>query len=277
MNGVDIVVKDAAYYKKAVKIERAGKRKLFLSLGKLAQELKRIRKSTAGLEENAQYRNQAWYQGGLWRAPQVLPEVQRNVADNQRARPREAISLSDMFLNLVIVTGFTRVGLAITSTGRVEMGHLLYFAVFWNIWMKETSYSTRFDTTDLSAQLESLLTCFAVLFASLSASLPMSSEGGVRIMMMAAFSSFMHLCLMGRVLWWYNDAQSNNSVEFHAKQFAIYNIIMNFAEAATWIIGVVFITPSYRWIIFLVGVLMALRVPRSFLSNDFHGVYYIVL
>ena len=81
--------KDIPYYKKEVKKEKAGKRKLFLSLVKLAEELKRVRKNTAGLEENAQYRNQAWYEGGLWRAPQVLPEVKRNVADNQRARPRD--------------------------------------------------------------------------------------------------------------------------------------------------------------------------------------------
>lgn len=279
----DNVVKDVAYYRKEAKKEKAGKRKIFHSLLKLAEELKRIRTNTAGLEARAQYRNQAWYQGGLWRAPTVLPEVQREVADNQRTRPREAISLSDMFLNLVIVTGFTRVGLAITSTGSVELGHLLYFAVFWTIWEKETSYATRFDTTDLSAKFETLLTCFAVLFASLSVLLPMSSEGGVRIMIMAAFCSSMHLCLMGRVLWWYKDAQSNNSVEYHVKQYAVYNIIMNFAEATTWIIGVTFISPSYRWIIFLVGVLLALRIPRLILSNDFHaansqrGVLFILL
>jgi len=277
-----LVAKDAEYYKNEVKKEKAGKRKLYLSLVKLAEELTIVRKDTASLEERAQYRNQTWYQGGLWRAPQVLPEVQRNVAEYQRARPREAISLSDMFLNLVIVTGFTRVGLAITSAGSVEMEHLLYFAVFWTIWGKETSYATRFDTTDLSAQLETLLTCFAVLFASLSVSLPMSSEGGVRIMIMAAFCSSMHLCLMGRVLWWYKDA-SNNSVEYHVKQYALYNIIMNFTEATSWIIGIFYVIPSYRWIVFLVGVLMALRIPRSILSNDFHaansqrGVLFILL
>ena len=266
--------KDIPYYKKEVKKEKAGKRKLFLSLVKLAEELKRVRKNTAGLEENAQYRNQAWYEGGLWRAPQVLPEVKRNVADNQRARPREAISLSDMFLNLVIVTGFTRVGLAITNTGHVEMDHVLYFAVFWVIWCKETAYATRFDTTDLSAQFETLLACFAVLFASLSVSLPMSSDGAVRIMIMAAFCSSMHLCLMGRVLWWYKDAQSSdNSVEYHVKQYALYNIIMNFMETAAWITGITYVIPAHRWIVFLVGVILALRIPRSILSNDFHGTF----
>mmetsp|Transcript_64650 Transcript_64650/g.72270 ORF Transcript_64650/g.72270 Transcript_64650/m.72270 type:complete len:577 (-) Transcript_64650:1026-2756(-) len=279
----DNVLKDIPYYKREVKKEKAGKRKLFLSLVKLAEELTRVRKNTAGLEENAQYRNQTWYEGGLWRSPQVLPEVQRNIAVNERARPRDAISLSDMFLNLVIVTGFTRVGLAITDTGKVEMKHVLYFAVFWTIWCKETSYATRFDTTDLSAQFETLLTCFAILFASLSVSLPMSSDGAVRIMIMAAFCSSMHFCLMGRVLWWYKDAQANNSVEYHVKQYALYNIIMNFTEIATWIIGSVFVSPSYRWIVFLVGVLLALRIPRFVLSNDFHaansqrGVLFILL
>merc|ERR1712238_494578 len=93
----------------------------------------------------------------------------------------------------------------------------------------------------------------------------------------------MHFCLMGRVLWWYKDAQANNSVEYHVKQYALYNIIMNFTEIATWIIGSVFVSPSYRWIVFLVGVLLALRIPRFVLSNDFHaansqrGVLFILL
>jgi Bacterial low temperature requirement A protein (LtrA) len=262
--------KDINYYKKEIKKEKAGKRKLYHSLIKLADELKRLRRYTADLQENDQYRNQAWYEGGLWRAPQVLPEVHREISKEQRARPREAISLSDMFLNLVIVTGFTRVGLAITSTGQVQVESVLYFAVFWTIWGKEASYSSRFDTTDLSAQFETLLTCFAVLFASLSVSLPMNSEGGARIMMMAGFCSFLHVCLMGRVLWWYMDAQIS-TVEHHVKHYALYNTLMNMAETATWILGWLYAPPEWRWIIFLVAVLMALRIPRAFLANDFHG------
>lgn len=262
--------KDINYYKKEIQKEKAGKRKLYHSLIKLAEELKRLRRRTDELQENDQYRNQTWYEGGLWRAPQVLPEVHREVSDNQRARPREAISLSDMFLNLVIVTGFTRVGLAITSTGQVQVESILYFAVFWTIWGKEASYSTRFDTTDLSAQFETLLTCFAVLFASLSVSLPMDSEGGARIMIMAGFCSFLHVLLMGRVLWWYMDAQIS-TVEHHVKHYALYNTLMNAVETATWILGRLYVPPDWRWVIFLVAVLMALRIPRAFLANDFHG------
>jgi hypothetical protein len=262
--------KDINYYKNEIKKEKEGKRKLYHSLIKLAEELKRLRRQTADLQENDQYRNQTWYEGGLWRAPQVLPEVQREVSDKQRARPREAISLSDMFLNLVIVTGFTRVGLAITSTGEIQVESILYFAVFWTIWGKEASYSTRFDTTDLSAQLETLLTCFAVLFASLSVSLPMDSEGGARIMIMAGFCSLLHFCLMGRVLWYYKDAQIS-TVEYHVKHYALYNTLMNAAETATWVLGRMFVPSKWRWVIFLVAVLMALRIPRAFLANDFHG------
>jgi Bacterial low temperature requirement A protein (LtrA) len=262
--------KDINYYKKEIKKEKEGKRKLYHSLIKLAEELKRLRRHTADLQQHDQYRNQAWYEGGLWRAPQVLPEVHREVSDNQRARPREAISLSDMFLNLVIVTGFTRVGLAITSTGKVQVESILYFAVFWTIWGKEASYSTRFDTTDLSAQLETLLTCFAVLFASLSVSLPMDSEGGARIMIMAGFCSLLHVCLMGRVLWYYKDAQIS-TVEHHVKHYALFNTLMNAAETATWVLGRMYVPSKRRWVIFLVAVLMALRIPRAFLANDFHG------
>jgi hypothetical protein len=262
--------KDINHYKNEIKKEKEGKRKLYQSLIKLAGELKRLRRHTADLQENDQYRNQTWYEGGLWRAPQVLPEVQREVSNNQRAQPREAISLSDMFLNLVIVTGFTRVGLAITSTGQVQVESILYFAVFWTIWGKEASYSTRFDTTDLSAQLETLLTCFAVLFVSLSVSLPMDSEGGARIMIMAGFCSLLHVCLMGRVLWYYKDAQIS-TVEHHVKYYALFNTLMNAAETATWVLGRMYVPAKWRWVIYLVAVLMALRIPRAFLANDFHG------
>lgn len=262
--------KDVNYYKKEIRKEKAGKRKLFQSLVKLAEELKRLRTQTAGLAENVQYRNQPWYEGGMWRAPQVLPEVQRGVSDDQRARPREAISLSDLFFNLVIVTGFTRVGLAITQSTEVRMESVLYFAVFWTIWGKGASYASRFDTTDLSAQLQTLLTCFAVLFTSLSVNLPMESEGGTRIMYMAAFCSLMHFSLMVRVLWWYRDAEMN-TVEHHVKFYALFNTWMNLAETTTWVLGALFVPPSHRWIPFLAAVLMALRIPRAFLANDFHG------
>ena len=56
-------VKDVAYYKKEVEKEKAGKRKLYLSLVKLAEELKKTRQNTAGLKERAQYQNQTWYEG----------------------------------------------------------------------------------------------------------------------------------------------------------------------------------------------------------------------
>lgn len=274
--------KDIYFYKNEVKKEKAGKRKIFLSLIKLAQELKRVRKQTAGLEENAQYQNQTWYEGGLWRAPRVLPEIKRNVTLTERTRSRTAISLSDMFLNLVIVTGFTRVGMAMNDKSSVELSHVLYFAVFWTIWSRETSYTTRFDTRDLSAQFETLCASLAVLFGSLSVSLPMNSDGAIRIMVMAAFCCTMHLCLMVRVLCWYKGAETS-SVEYHVKQYALFNIIMNLTETITWVVGILFVSPTYRWIIFLVGVILALRIPRSILSDDFHaansqrGVLFILL
>jgi Bacterial low temperature requirement A protein (LtrA) len=265
-NGTIAAIKDIAYYRNEIKKEKAGKRKLFHALHKLAGELKKVKSK---VKEDA-YRNTAWYEGGLWRAPQVLPEAQRTTSTQDRARPRDAISLSDMFFNLVVVVGFTRVGLAITRTSAVKIEDLLYFATFWTIWGKEASYSSRFDTTDLSAKVETLLACFAVLFASLSVSLPMDSEGGARIMYMAGFCSFLHFGLSARVLWWYRDA-STYSVDQHVKNYATFNTLMNLIETSTWICGVFFVPTNYRWIVFLVAVAMALRVPRAFLANDFHG------
>lgn len=271
-NGTIAAIKDINYYRNEIKKEKAGKRKLFHALHKLAGELKKVKKKSAGLQDEEAYRNTAWYQGGLWRAPQVLPEAQREVSTQDRTRPRDAISLSDMFFNLVVVVGFTRVGLAITHTSQIKAEDVLYFATFWTIWGKEASYSSRFDTTDLSAKVETLLSCFAVLFASLSVSLPMDSEGGARIMYMAGFVSFLHFCLMARVLWWYREVTSY-SVDQHVRTHALYNTLMNLLETCTWILGAFLVPVSYRWIVFIVAVALALRVPRAFLANDFHGAF----
>ncbi|KAL3944565.1 MAG: hypothetical protein SGBAC_001331, partial [Bacillariaceae sp.] len=159
--------RDKGYYKKLLAQEKEGKRKLFHALVKLVGELK-IYKGGQGPNQT---NNQAWYEGGLWRAPRVLPNIETQTQNkDDRTRVRQAVSLSDLFFNLVIVTAFTRVGLAITRSGMVTTDSFLYFAVFWTIWSKEASYTTRFDTTDLSAKAGTLVTCFAVLLASLSVS-----------------------------------------------------------------------------------------------------------
>lgn len=273
-DATDEVDGDIAYYKNLAKQEKAGKRKLFQSLVKLANELKRVRNEASPLKEHAAYANQTWYEGGMWRAPTVLPGVEQQ--RGKIARLREAISLSDLFFNLVIVTAFTRVGVAITQSGTLSHTSLLYFAIFWTIWSKEASYSTRFDTTDLSAQAGKLVTCFAVLFASLSVSAPLQSVDGTRIMVMAAFCALLHCGLMGRVYWWHRAA-ALNSLEHHVQRYAYYNLLMNLIEAAVWIAGI--LAPqdlTYRWVFFLFGVLCSLRIPRAFMGNDFHGPFYSV-
>lgn len=260
---------DKAFYRKQLMQEKEGKRKLFHALVKLVSELK-IYKTRAFND----FDNQAWYEGGLWRAPKVLPNIETQQKNkNQGARARQAVSLSDLFFNLVTVTAFTRVGLAVTKTGTVTMDSFLYFAVFWTIWSKEASYSTRFDTSDLSAKAATLVTCFAVLFASLSASAPMGSEGGSRIMFAGAFCSLLHCGLMARVFWWHKGAADNNAVDSHVQRYALFNTVMNFVESSTWIFGMVFCPYGYRWIIFTVGVMLGLRIPRAFMANDFHGMW----
>jgi len=279
--------RDVAYYKEQLKNEKAGKRKLYHSLVKLAEELKRLR-NTSTTTATPEYGNQSWYQGGVWKAPQLLPGVnqperttssggttattttQNSTTSPQRSRVRQAVSLSDLFFNLVIVTAFTRVGIAITNSGEVTGESVLYFAVFWTIWSKEASYSTRFDTTDLSSKVITLLNCFAVLFASLSVSSNIQTEGANRIMSMSAFCSLLHSFLMARVFSFYRMAEPN-TLDHHVLIYALFNCIMNLIESATWICGMIFAPLEYRYILFIVGVLLGLRIPRAFLANDFHG------
>ena len=274
-NAKKAAAKDIAFYKEQLKNEKAGKRKLYHSLVKLAEELKRLRSTSQPLQDQADYANQTWYEGGIWRAPQLLPGVDRDhtgtMLPAQRSRVRQAVSLSDLFFNLVIVTAFTRVGIAMTNSGEVTGESILYFAVFWTIWSKEASYSTRFDTTDLSSKVITLLNCFAVLFASLSVTSNIYTEGAIHIMVMSAFCSILHFVLMARVFSFYRMPEPN-TIDHHVQIYALFNCIMNLVESATWVLGIFVVPVEYRYIVFAAGVLLGLRIPRAFLANDFHGM-----
>jgi hypothetical protein len=328
------------YYKEQIAMEKAGKRKLFHSLVKLANELRKMKDRSEGMEEQHEYYyNRPWYQGGMWRAPAVLPAlgiletatttndsaVNSPLPSQQQqtftasgavgspyphypAQPDAAasqspdkslgmllaapISLSDLFFSLVVVTAFTRVGVGVSQKGALELSHLMYFAVFWTVWSKEASYSTRFDTTDLSASMTTLVTSLAVLFACLSSQAPMNTIDGTRIMIMAGAVAVLHCLLHVRVAMTTCDPPSLQGIDLlstpssphpatttvdplthHVRAYAMYNITMNALEAITWGMGI-FIVPytwEHRWIIFAIGILLALRIPRAFLSNDFHG------
>lgn len=211
-----------------VLIEKAGKRKLFHSLVKLANELKDLKNQYKPLIQEQQYLQQNWYEGGMWRSPTVLPYVkygeqekllqqqmtkqrkqQQQLMANSTTSQREAISLSDLFFNLVIVTAFTRVGVSITQLGYLDIRSILYFGIFWSVWSKEASYATRFDTSDLSATASTLVTCFAVLFASLSVQAPIQSIDGTRIMIMAAFVAGLNCLLHIRIAYTNYKQQSD--------------------------------------------------------------------
>jgi hypothetical protein len=113
------------FQKDQIAQEKAGKRKLFHSLVKLANELRRTRNESTPLVELSQYAERNWYEGGLWRAPALLPGVSNHT--QRITRLREDISLTDLFFSLVIVTAFTRVGVAMTKETFVDVSSLLYF------------------------------------------------------------------------------------------------------------------------------------------------------
>ncbi len=261
---------ELAKTKEQLLLEKEGKRKLFNALVKLANELRRSQSESKPLMRHNDYANKAWYDGGMWRAPRVLPGVESRT--QKRTRLREAISLSDLFFNLVIVTAFTRVGMAVSERNQIDLSSFLYFAVFWNVWNKEASYSSRFDTTDLSAQVEALVTCFATLFGSLSTMQPLDSPDSNRVIIMAAFVAVLHMLLHMRVAYWNRNALPG-TLEEHVRQYAMFNVGMNLLEAAIWVTGTlaVPVDGKYRWAIFVGGIMAALRVPRAFLANDFHG------
>lgn len=265
--------------------EKAAKRKLYSSLVRIAKELNRTKAESEALVEAANYADRNWYEGGMWRAPALLPGVgDPGASANPQRKTRDPVSLSDLFLDLIVVTAFTRVGVAVQERGMVDGPILAYLAIFWFIWTKEASYSTRFDTTDLSSQVERLLTCFAVLFGSLSSNEPFASPDGTRIMLMAAFVAIMHFFLHLRVWFWFRETIAGS--ELHAvKMYGLFQMLMTGCETVIWIVGI-FVLPEdweYRWAVFLAGILLQLRVPKAFLANDFHaasskrGVLFILL
>lgn len=53
--------------------EKAAKRKMYSYLVKIADELKALREESDHLRNAADYSRKAWYEGGMWRGPNVLP------------------------------------------------------------------------------------------------------------------------------------------------------------------------------------------------------------
>jgi hypothetical protein len=174
------------------------------------------------------------------------------------------------------------VGAAIQDRGGIDLPILAYFAVFWMIWKKEESYSTRFDTTDISSHLTTLSVCFALLGGSLSAYSTFDSGGCTRIMGVAGFSALLHVVLHVRVFFWFKDVDDNaattggdavaESVNSSVKRYAVFNSVVNTIETITWGIGMLLPSGSdWRKWIFLLGVVLNMRIPGMIMPNDFHG------
>ena len=282
--------KDLQSAKDSVKVEKEAKRKLYASLVKLAQELKKSKEepslSPNESEQNAYGQSgSAWYEGGLWRSPELLPGLITEFTDNSN-KPRgfrEEISFTDLFLDLIVVTAFSRVGTCIKDYG-LNWPALAFFCIFLQIWRKETAYATRFDNTDLSSTLSTLLNSFAILFGSISAdSDSFKSEDSTRIMMVAAFTALLHLCLHLRVFFKFKGREG---VEHRlARKYAAFTALSSLIEFCVWYFGIHVLdsNSSYRWVIFLVGIIVSIKIPRTFLPNDFHaattkrGVLFILL
>lgn len=275
-----------------LQLEKQMKHRLYKGLVKLASELKDARTECKELIQQRETEDKNWYEGGMWRGPELLPGIRavarKRMVTGQKSVPdkrgKDAVSLSDLFFDLVIVTAFTRVGVAIQDRGALDGPSLAYFCMFWLIWGKEASFSTRFDTTDLSSQVETLLTCFAVLFGSLSSTAMFDSGDATRMMVVAAFVSLLHFFLHLRVWFWFREI-SPLSEMICVKNYAAYIMILTAMEFLTWTVGIFAFsaTSSWRGYVFLVAILLGFRLPRTFLPNDFHaacskrGVLFILL
>ena len=253
---------------KELEEEKKNQRKLYISMVKLAQELKSLKEDNTHYEEIARFQSQKWYDGGIFSSLDLNPMV---VLDPELTKyQHNPLSLTELFLDLIIITAFSRVTEEIALQGKVSLTLIFYFSIFWFIWSKESSYSTRFGKFDVIAQLETLLTCFAVLYGTLA----ISGHDYKRIIIPAAIVSFLHFLLHARVAYWNKDA-AEDTYGLLAKKYAIMVMIMTFLETVTWMVGIFFVPDSspMRWVIFAFGVLFSIRVPNAFLSNDFHSKF----
>jgi hypothetical protein len=262
---------ELANTQKLLQSEKSGKRRLYASVVKIAQELKNTRAKAEEFQKEAEFANKRWYEGGMWRTPELRPGLTGGQEVNERPTSKDALSLTDLFFFLVIVTSFSRVGVAVQDRGTVDAPMVAFFAVFWSIWLKETSYSTRFDTTDLSSTAETMLTCFAVLFGAISCTETFQSLDATRIMMVAAFVSLLHFLLHWRIARLYHSDDSQ--VAYFVRKYALHAMLMTGLEACIWVLGILFVPVGhkYRWAVFLAGIVLGVRVPGSYLTSDFHG------
>ncbi len=270
--------------KDALMRDRESKRRMYLFMSKMARELKKTRSDLESFQKDIQFERKRWYKGGMWRTPEVLPGLGESISTarlegaefgpmrSERYCGSRSLDPSDLFLTLVIVTAFSRVGVAVQTRGGVDAPVVAFFAVFWSIWVKETSYSSRFDATDLSSIVETMFTCFAVLFGCISCTETFQSVEATRIMMVAAFVAGLHFLLHYRV---YRLYRTNTTMEaINVRRYARYIMWTTALEAAVWLFGILFVPVghSFRWAIFLLAVLLGLRSPASFLHSDFIGM-----
>jgi hypothetical protein len=278
--------------KTALLRDRESKRRMYLFMSKMAKELKKARTDLETFQKDIQFEKKRWYQGGMWRTPELLPGLGESMTSlsglegsqqlrcsgrGERMCAGRDLNPSDLFLTLVIVTAFSRVGVAVQTRGRVDAPVIAFFAVFWSIWVKETSYSSRFDATDLSSIVETMFTCFAVLFGCISCTETFQSVEATRIMMVASFVAGLHFLLHYRVYRLYRANASFEAV--NVRRYARYIMWTTALEMAVWIFGILFVPVghSFRWAVFLLAILLGLRSPASFLHSDFIGTSFLHL
>lgn len=72
--------------------------------------------------------------------------------------------------------------------------------------------------------------------------------------------------------WFYGVSPVSQLVS--VKEYALYVMVLTGMEALVWVIGI-YILPQdskWRWLVFVVAIILSFRLPRTFLPNDFHGM-----
>lgn len=268
--------KSAAIYKSKLKDETKAKRRHTDAIVKLARELseckseleERSASPAAPLPGDPRF---TWYGRGLWRTPALRPELLRDRPSALASRP--AVGLAEMYLDVAVVVALSSVGSSLQDRGFcADWSSLAYFAVFWMMWGKAVSYSSKFDDTDVSSQIGCLVCVCIILFGSLYTDGGFDSDDSKFVMSAAAAYALVFMVLYLRIaLVSFRHRAGETQKVF---RYASYMLGCLIVEASFWIFGIFydFADSSKRGLVFLGGLLACLRVPRSFLPLNFQAL-----
>lgn len=236
--------------------EKSGKRKIFHSLVKVANELRRTRTTTQPiLNVHAQHTNN-WYSSGLIvSTPKLLPGVHLTNSSSTSSSSTAALGYNAMqtlpiFFYIVMVSSLCH--------NNNNTNTITNYCILYNILFKEIHYSTRFDTSDIVGQVVllvltmagGLLSYFSIFGAAVCAVLVL-------------------LLLQIRTVLTFYHGGSEDALTQQIVKYASVEIVLLLLEGGVWMYKLLSESSKCPPYVTFIGILLGWRLPAAILSHDF--------